>query len=297
MKLFKRLLALLLPLLLFGTFGCAGNDGKESDTTLPGQSTTLSTSAQNTTKPNPPVSETMDVAVYYLKSSFNEFYLVREIHKVEKNEAVARAALTELITGTPLTDGAYRVMPPDTKILNITIENELATVDFSAEVLKANVGAEGEALGITAIVNTLTEFSSIKKVQFTVDGLAENGMEWWGHVGLFEQPFERNLNFVREPIIWVNTPVTGQTITSPVRITGSAMIFEATVVYCLKDSDGNVLAKGFTQAAAGAPDRGDFSAEAAFTATAAGKGQLEVYEESMKDGSALHKVVIPVSWE
>lgn len=297
MKLSKRLLALLLPILLFGTFGCAGNDANESDTTLPGQSTTLTATAQNTTNPIQPVDKTMDVAVYYLKTKDNEFYLVREIHKVEKSEAVARAALTELITGTPLTEGAYRVLPPDTKILNIVIDNGLATVDFSAEVLKANVGTEGEALGITAIVNTLTEFSSIKKVQFTVDGKAENGMEWWGHVGLYDQPFERNMDSVREPIIWVNTPVTGQTITSPVRITGSAMIFEATVVYCLKDSDGNVLAKGFTQASAGAPDRGDFSVEVTFTATAAGQGQLEVYEESMKDGSAVNKVIIPVSWE
>ena len=296
MKLSKSLLALLLPILLFGTFGCAGNNAKESDTTLPGQSTTQTATAQNTTNPIQPVSNTMDVAVYYLKTKGNEFYLVREIHTVEKSDAVARTALTELITGTPLTEGAYLVLPPDTKILNIKIENELATVDFSAEVLKANVGAEGEGLGIAAIVNTLTEFSSIQKVQFTVDGLAQNGMEWWGHVGLFEQPFERNMDSVREPIIWVNTPVTDQTITSPLKITGTAMVFEAVVSYRLTDSDGNILAKGVTQAAIGAPGRGDFSVEVPFTAMAAGKGQLEVYEESMKDGSALHKVIIPVNF-
>lgn len=296
MKLFKSLVVLLLPLLLLGTVGCAANNAKESETTLPVQSTTQAAAAQNTTKPTQPVSEKMDVAVYYLKSGVNEFYLVREIHKVEKSDAAARAALTELITGTPLTEGAYRVIPPDTKILNIKIENGLATVDFSAEVLKANVGAEGESLGITAIVNTLTEFSSIKKVRFTVDGQAENEMDWWGHVGLYEQPFERNLNSVKEPVIWVNTPVTGQSITSPVKITGSAMVFEAAVSYCLRDSNGKIIAKGFTQAVAGAPERGDFSAELAFNAPA-GKGQLEVYEESMKDGSAVNMVIIPVNWK
>lgn len=297
MKLFKSFVVLLLPLLLLGTVGCAANNTEDTETTLPIQSTTQATTAQNTTEPIQPVNETMDVAVYYLKSDKNEFNLVREIHKVEKSDDAVRTALTELISGTPLTKWAYRVMPPDTKILSIIIDKGLATVDFSAEVLKANVGAEGESLGINAIVNTLTEFPSIKKVQFTVNGQAENGMDWWGHVGLYDQPFERNLSSVREPAIWVNTPVAGQTISNPVKISGSAMVFEASVCFRLRDSNGKVLVDGFTQAAIGAPDHGDFNAELAFTATGAGEGQLEVYEESMKDGSDMNKVIIPVNWE
>ena len=133
--------------------------------------------------------ETMEVAVYYLKSANNEMYLVREVHEVEKSEAPARAALNELINGTPTTEGAIKVLPTDTKILGIKIDQGLATVDFSSEVLQANVGSSGEALGIASIVNTLTEFPSIQKVQLTVDGDPEKGMDWWGHVGLYEQPF------------------------------------------------------------------------------------------------------------
>ena len=132
--------------------------------------------------------ETMEVAVYYLKSANNEMYLVREVHEVEKSEAPARAALNELINGTPITEGAIKVLPTDTKILGIKIDQGLATVDFSSEVLQANVGSSGEALGIASIVNTLTEFPSIQKVQLTVDGDPEKGMDWWGHVGLYEQP-------------------------------------------------------------------------------------------------------------
>nr|WP_242960993.1 Gmad2 immunoglobulin-like domain-containing protein [Clostridium peptidivorans] len=244
----------------------------------------------------PPSVETMDAIVYYLKDSNNEMYLVREVHKTPKSEGVARAALNELILGKPLTSGAFKVLPKDTKILGIKIENGLATVDFSKEVLKANVGSSGEMLGILSIVNTLTEFPTIQRVKFTVEGKAENAMGWWGHVGLYEQPFKRNLSPVYEPAIWVTSPIAGQTVKSTFKIKGNARVFEAFVSFRLKDSNGNILAKGSTRAESGAPERGGFEAELTFKPSSAGKGQLEIFEESMKDGSPINMVIIPVKW-
>jgi len=122
-------------------------------------------------------------------------------------------------------------------------------------------------------------------------------MDWWGHIGLYEQPFERNLSSVYEPVIWVTAPAENQIIASPVRIAGNARIFEAMVSFRLKDANGNILAQGSTMAAAGAPDRGDFEAELSFTPVTAGKGQLEVFEVSMKDGSDQNMVIIPVEWQ
>ncbi|EQB21627.1 putative membrane protein [Dehalobacter sp. UNSWDHB] len=247
-------------------------------------------------EPEPSAVGTMKAAVYYLKDSNNGMYLVREVHEIPKSAGVARAALEELINGTPVTTGAFKVLPANTKILEVNIENGLATIDFSEEVLHANVGASGETLGIASIVNTLTEFPTIKKVQFTVNGKAENGMDWWGHVGLYNQPFARDISSVYEPAIWVTAPVDGQTIASPLKITGNARVFEAVVSYRLRDAQGNILAEGNTMAAAGAPGRGDFEASLTFTPSAAGSGQLEVFESSMKDGSDLNKVIIPVKW-
>lgn len=240
--------------------------------------------------------QTMEVAVYYLKGGNEDIYLVREVHQVEKTAEVALAALNELIKGEPLTQDAHRVLPEDTRILGINIDNGLATVDFSPEVLRANVGSSGEELGIASIVNTLTEFPTIQEVFFMVDGQVENAMDWWGHVGLYEQPFQRDLSNVFEPAIWVTSPVKDQVITSPVTIRGNARVFEATVSFRLKDAAGNVLAEGFTTAAEGAPGRGDFEGELAFKPDGSGQGQLEIFEESMKDGSDLNKVTIPVEW-
>ena len=240
--------------------------------------------------------QTMDVAVYYIKSTTNDMILVREVHTVAKSAGIARAALNELISGTPLTEGAQRVLPAGTEILGLTIKDGLATVDFSQEVLNANVGFTGEALGIASIVNTLTEFPTINRVQFFVEGSAENGMGWWGHVGLSEQPFQRNLTNVYAPAIWVTSPVSGQTVTSPLHIQGVAQVFEAMVSYRLKDANGIVLVQSQTMSSMGAPEHGTFDVVLEYPATASGYGTLEVYEVSMKDGSDRNVVVIPIEF-
>lgn len=262
---------------------------------------------QSTPAPTPPGPDSsppdqvqparMDVAVYYLKTTPSDMYLIREVHEVDKTDEVAKAALNELINGNPITAGASRVLPDETKILGINIEQGLATVDFSAEVLKANVGSSGEALGIASIVNTLTEFPTIEKVAFAVDGSKEKGMDWWGHVGLYEQPFQHDVSRVFEPAIWVTSPVKEQMIASPLKISGSARVFEATVSFRLRDSSGAVIAQGFTTASEGAPGRGDYIGELAFTTSGAGKGQVEVFEVSAKDGRDTNKVIIPVQWQ
>ena len=257
----------------------------------------IKTGQTNTPTPTPEVPQMTNVAVYYLKSTDNEDYLVREVHQVEKTPEIAQAALNELIKGNPVTPGAVRVLPADTKILGIKIEQGLATVDFSPEVLRAGVGSTGEALGIASIVDTLTEFPTIQKVSFTVDGQVDKAIDWWGHVGLSEQPFKRDLSKVNEPAIWVTSPVTNQIITSPVEISGSARVFEATVSFRIKDEQGNTLAQGFANASKGAPDRGDFKGQLAFKPPGPGKGQIEVFEVSMKDGSDRNKVIIPVEWQ
>lgn len=253
-------------------------------------------SGKNKGKDPLPDNKKINVAVYYLKDTKSNSYLVREIHTLKKTDNMPKAAVEELIKGITDTEGAYKVLPGDTKILGVKVDDQgLATVDFSSEVLKANVGSSGEVLGIASIVNTLTEFPNIIKVSFTVNGKAENAMDWWGHVGLSEQPFSREMSLVQEPLIWVTAPIANQTISSPLKISGSAMVFEATVCYRLKDAQNNILASGFTTATSGAPERGDFTVDIQFKSPGAGtKGQLEVYEESMKDGSDTNKVIIPV---
>lgn len=243
-----------------------------------------------------PPEQKLSLTVYYVKLTENDTYLVREVHQVAPAQDAVKAAVEELVNTNPVTPGAMRVLPQATKINSINIKDGLATVDFSSDVLRANVGASGEAMGIQSIVNTLTEFPEIKKVSFTVEGKVEGAMDWWGHVGLYEQPFSRDLSTVYEPVIWVTSPTPDQKVASPVEVTGSARVFEATVNIRLVDDSGIIIAEGFATASEGAPGRGDFKHSLAFSAASPGKGALEVFWTSPKDGGILDKVSVPVNW-
>ncbi|RJQ27019.1 MAG: spore gernimation protein [Peptococcaceae bacterium] len=281
-----KIVLILITILALGLFtGCSLSGLKNVPDNVPDPENQVAPSEQK-----------LNVAVYYVKMSAGDSYLVREVHEIPYTREVARAALVELIDGAPKTPGAFKVLPPATAIRGVSIRNGLAVVDFSREVLQANVGAMGEILGIQSIVNTLSEFPAVQKVSFLVDGkLDPETRDWWGHVGLYRQPFTRDLSRVYEPKIWVTKPVPGEKINDPVEIKGSAMVFEGTVNVRLKDEEGKVLATGFATASEGM-GRGDFELNLPFAVPPAGKGSLEVFWASPKDGSELDKVVIPVNW-
>jgi len=239
----------------------------------------------------------INLPTYYVKITADDAYLVREVHQVPYTKEVIKAALEELINTNPVTPGATRVLPSGTKIRGISVQDGLATVDFSREVLRANVGASGEALGLQSIVNTITEHPGIQKVSFLVEGkLDQEAMNWWGHVGLYSQPFFKDVSRVNEPAIWVTNPTPGQVVATPLEVRGSARVFEAMVSARLMDDSGREMASGFAAAAQGAPGRGDFILPLSFHAGAPGKGTVEVFWKSPKDGKELDKVVIPVTW-
>jgi len=271
--------------------GCATSNKKQTPNT---PSNELKEEEKEDEKP-----ETMRVALYFLKDTGTDLYLVREEHTIPKTTQVAKTAVEQLINGRPVTENAFKVLPKGTKVLGISINNGLATVDFTREVLEANVGSSGEALGIQSIVNTLTEFPAINKVAFKVEGkLDERAKDWWGHVGLYEQPFTRDLSNVREPAIWVTTPKPGNEVSSPLTVRGSAMVFEAVVSMRIVTKDGQKIAQANTMAAGGAPLRGDFNTGMSFKAPASVKeGYLEVYWASPKDGSDLDLVKIPIKFK
>lgn len=235
------------------------------------------------------------LAVYYPKLTDTDIHLVREIHGVPYTVGVARAALQELIGAEVLTPGAQRILPPDTRVLKITIRDGLATVDFSAEVLNANVGASLEELGMKSIVNTLTEFPTIQRVMFTVEGqLDDRTMDWWGHVGLYGQPFERDLSPVKEPAVWITSPAPGGLVTSPLTVRGSARLFEGLVCGRLLDDSGQVLA--VTKASAGDTARGDFGLRLSFSRPATEVLKLEVSGLDAADGRERHAAVVPLNY-
>lgn len=97
--------------------------------------------------------------------------------RVPKTEAVARAALGELlrgVTGGEAKGGYFTSINSGVKINSIVIENGTAKVDFD-ETLEQSVGGSCRVAAISAqITQTLKQFPTIKNVVISINGRTED---------------------------------------------------------------------------------------------------------------------------
>jgi hypothetical protein len=129
---------------------------------------------------------------------------------------------------------------------------------------------------LAELVFTLTQFPTVERVRV-------NGGE----------PLTRDDFPDVTPAILVDQPAAGATVTSPLRVRGSASVFEATVQLRLETAGGEVLFADFTTATEGAPGRGTFAVDIPFTAS--GPVTLTVFELSAADGSEQNLFVVPLA--
>ena len=79
-------------------------------------------------------------------------------------------AVERLTAGTKEPD-LTGIFPPGVKVNRVTVKDGLATADFSRELIDRFVGGStGEEMLVFSLVNTLTEFPEVKRVQITVEG-------------------------------------------------------------------------------------------------------------------------------
>ena len=171
----KRVIALvLLVALCFVSLPLAGctqtEEIKKRDATI-GELQTKVTQLEAEVKKIGQQKPKVTVTLYFVKSMPTEFFLFPEERQVqgEKPVELMQAALQELIAG-PKTPGLQAVLPKDAKVLSVKTDKGLATVDFSKEITKMNVGSRGEALAIAAIANTVTKIGIVDRVQILVEG-------------------------------------------------------------------------------------------------------------------------------
>lgn len=147
------------------------------------------------TPPTPAPEETEEITLYFDASTPEQLYLAPEKREVEKDDLPLKA-MEELIKGPSEGSELKPILPKETKVRSLKIEDNIAYVDFSKDLPEnLNVGSSGEILVLSAIVNTLTEFPEIEKVQIFIEG--EKTETLAGHVDLTE-PFERNEEIIKE---------------------------------------------------------------------------------------------------
>ncbi|MDP1538822.1 MAG: GerMN domain-containing protein [bacterium] len=128
-----------------------------------------------------PEEELMTVKAFFNNDNLDPEFSCNKVFPVEreivKTQAVARAALEELLKGATDVDreqGFFTSINPNVKIQSLTIENGLAKVDFD-EQLEFQVGGSCRVAAIRAqIRETLEQFPTINEVLISIDNRTED---------------------------------------------------------------------------------------------------------------------------
>jgi germination protein M len=224
--------------------------------------------------------------------------LVPVLVEVPATKAVARAAMTALLAGyaKPGTySDAYQsistAIPTGTTLLGIDIADDVATVDLSGE-FEAGGGSASMFARLGQVVYTLTQFSTVDSVRLRIDGRSVSLFSSEGIV--IDHPLTRADFEDQLPAIFVDGPAWGAAAGNPVRVTGTANVFEAQFRVAVVAGDGTVVADVPVMATCGTGCRGTFDVTVPYPVTRGGWGTLRVYDRSARDGSVIDLREYPV---
>lgn len=210
-------------------------------------------------------------------------------------EVLARAAVEELVKGPTPEErefGLGTLIPERTTVRGVSIDGPVATVNLSPE-FESGGGSLSMLLRVAQVVCTLTQFDGVERVAFEIGGVPAKAI---GGEGVIVDPPVSRADFEDQlPPILVESPAPGETIKSPVTVTGSSNVFEAVHQVALTDPEGEIIAERTVTASAGTGTRGTWSVTIPFGPIERdGLGAVVVWALSPKDGSRYGIVEIPV---
>jgi len=285
----RRGVALLSCLLLAGAVLTAcggGNDGVETSardtaTTTTDSGTPATNESPAATTPSGTVARDAagtDLSVVFLDGA----KLATGHRRVAPTQAVARAALEQLIAGPNATEtgtGFHTVVRPQTSVTGLGVASGVASVTLSPA-LDQGVDAATAHQAMGQVVFTLTQFPTVQSVRFGTGGTEMTRADFADIT----------------PLIFVESVAPGDAIASPVKVAGMANTFEANVRIRILGADGSVLADTFTTATSGSGTWGTFAVNVPFAKGAQTAGTVVLFESSPKDGSMVNVVEVPVTF-
>jgi hypothetical protein len=246
-------------------------------------------SGEETTEPEPSGTQTYRI---WLTKGDQLYAVTREGPDTESVGAEAVKQLLEGPTGPEAGAGVGTQIPAGTRFLSLDIDGGTATVDLTSE-YESGGGSASMFARLAQVAYTLTEFPTVKRVSFMLDGEAVDVFSGEGII--LEKPVTRADYEDLMPAIVVDSPAIGATVSSPVKVTGTANVFEANVTAELLDANGTELVSRFTTATCGTGCRGDFSVQLPYQSAVEQKGTLVVHDDDADgDGKPSHEVRIPV---
>lgn len=255
-----------------------------------------SPSSQSTVRPTPPIPAPAEVRLMaYFTRGESIGVAARYVSEEPTSIVLAREAMNALLAGPTAEEkefGLGTTIPEGTECYGITIEDGVATVDMSPE-FESGGGSLSMLLRVAQVVCTLTQFDDIERVAFALDG--EKATSIGGEGIIVDPPVSREDFEGQLPAILVESPAPGEAVTSPLTVSGSSNVFEATHQLNITDPDGLIIAEKVVTATSGSGTRGTWSETVEYGPVKRdGLGAIIVFELSAKDGSQQNVVEIPV---
>jgi germination protein M len=263
------------------TDGSPSDEPTDTPSTPPSPSPSSGPTSGPTATPTQVPAETIIVRAYgVLGGEPGVEGLVPTLHTIPATDAVARAAMTQLLAGD-LADGVGSAVPAGTRLLGLTIRDGIAVVDLSSA-FESGGGSASSMYRLGQVVYTLTQFSTVRSVLFQVEGRT---VTTFGPEGIvLDGPQSRADYAELLPSVFVDRPAFEAAIGNPARISGNANVFEATFMVSILDREGRTIAETFVMADCGTGCRGDFSATVEYDVSRAQWGTLRVWVASARDG-------------
>ena len=209
---------------------------------------------------------------------------VQPARRVVDAPAVARSSLDALLQGPSAAErraGLTSALPAGVQLRSVALAQGTAVVDLSPAFSAAPQAQQRK--GAAQVVYTLTQVPSVSRVSLQVGGTALMG---------FQSTTRASLSALA-PDVLVESPRWGEPVTSPLRVTGTADVFEAVFFLELRAASGALLARERVQASSGTGTRGTFAATLAFRAS--GPVSLVAYVLSPKDGARVVVATVPLA--
>jgi len=255
----------------------AGCGGAEPNAVTSGPSAGTGTSTTSTASET--AARTMSARAYFLRDGM----VAASEAQVPRSPAVARAALEALLAGPP--PGLASAIPAGTRLHDVSIADGVATVDLSHEFAAGD--ATTARARLAQVVYTLTQFSSVDGVVLELDGKPLPTLD----EVVLDRPQTRADYDDQTPIIFVETPLPGDHVSSPIRLAGTSNVYEANMHLDVYQGE-NKIVDTFFSASSGSGERGTFETSVPLDVT--GPVRIVLYAPSAEDGTPQHLVEVPV---
>ncbi len=139
------------------------------------------------------VYKTAELTLYFTNEAGNALAAEQVTMEYNSNISLEKLIVEELISG-PISDGLYPTIPPETKLISISIKDDICYVNLDETFLES-VYNVAEAVPIYSIVNSIVDNTDAEQVQISINGETN---QLFRETISFNTIFEKNEELIEE---------------------------------------------------------------------------------------------------